>query len=71
MKKPMIMITLTALKKPNLLYISSTQFARTFKGNPFLYSQFEYIMTTISLLECLETIPMNFKLSFAKIFIFL
>ena len=35
------MISFTALKKPNLLYISSTQSARTFKGNPFLYFQFE------------------------------
>ena len=37
----MIMISLTALNKPNLSYISSTQSARTFKGNPFLYFQFE------------------------------
>ena len=35
------MVSRTALKKPNLLYISSTQSARTFKGNPFLYFQFE------------------------------
>ena len=37
----MIMVGLTALKKPYLLYINSTQCARTFKGNPFLYFQFE------------------------------
>ena len=30
----MVMVSLTALKKPNLFYISLTQFARTFKGRP-------------------------------------
>ena len=30
-------VSLSALNKPNLLYISSTQSARIFKGNPFLY----------------------------------
>ena len=35
-----VMVSLTASKKPNLLYISLTQSARTFKGNPFLYFQF-------------------------------
>ena len=34
------MVSLTASKKPKLLYISLTQSARTFKGNPFLYFQF-------------------------------
>ena len=37
----MIMVSLSALNKPNLLYISSTQSARAFKGNRFLYFQFE------------------------------
>ena len=37
----MIMISFTALKKPKLLYISSTQSTRTFKGNPFLSFQYE------------------------------
>ena len=37
----MILISYAALKKPNVLYISLTHFARTFKGNPFLYFQFE------------------------------
>ena len=37
----MIIVSLSDLNKPNLLYISSTQSARTFKGNPFLYFQFE------------------------------
>ena len=37
----MIMVKITVLKKPNLLYIHSTQSARTFKGNLFLYFQFE------------------------------
>ena len=32
----MIMVSLTTLKKPKLLYASSTQSARTFKGNLFL-----------------------------------
>ena len=36
-----IMVSLTALKKINVLCISLTQSARTFKGNPFLYFQFE------------------------------
>ena len=36
-----ILVSLTALKKPNLFYISSTQSATTLKGNTFLYSQFE------------------------------
>ena len=35
------MVGLTALNKPNLLYISPTKSARTSKGNPFLYFQFE------------------------------
>ena len=34
------MVSLTALKKPNL-YISATQSARAFKGNPFFYFQLE------------------------------
>ena len=37
----MVVVSLTALKKSNLLYVSSTQFARTFKGNPLLYFKFE------------------------------
>ena len=37
----MIMVSLTALKKPNFSYISSAQSTRKFKGNPFLYFQFE------------------------------
>ena len=37
----MIMVSLTALKKPNLLYVSSAQSARTYKGNPFLYFQYK------------------------------
>ena len=37
----MIMVSLIALKKPNLLYISSAQSARTDKGNPFLYFQYK------------------------------
>ena len=37
----MTMVNLTTLKKPKLLYVSSTQSTRTFKGNPFLYFQFE------------------------------
>ena len=37
----MIMVSPIALKKPHLLHISSTQSARTFKGNPFLYFQFK------------------------------
>ena len=37
----MIMVSLSALNKPNLLYISLTQSARRFKGNQFLYFQFE------------------------------
>ena len=37
----MIMVSLTALKKPNLLYISSSQSARAFKENPLNYFQFE------------------------------
>ena len=36
---------LSALSKPNLLYIRSTQSARAFKGNPFLYFQFEDFKT--------------------------
>ena len=36
-----IMVSLTTLKKPNTLYISSTQSSRTFEGGPFLYFQFE------------------------------
>ena len=36
-----IMVSLTALKRPNLFYISSTQSARTYKENAFLYFQFE------------------------------
>ena len=35
-----IMVSLTDLKKPNLLDMSSIQSARTFKGNPFLHFQF-------------------------------
>ena len=34
-------VSFTALKKPNLLYISSTQSSGIFKGNLFLYSQFQ------------------------------
>ena len=41
----MIMVSLSSLNKPNLLYISSTQSARAFKGNPFLYFQFEDFKT--------------------------
>ena len=37
----MNMVSLSGLNKPNLLYISSTQSARAFKGNPFLYFPFE------------------------------
>ena len=37
----MIMVCLTALKNPNLLFTSSAQSASTFKANPFLYFQFE------------------------------
>ena len=37
----MIMVSLVALNKPNLLYIDSTQSARTLKGNPFSCFQFE------------------------------
>ena len=37
----MVMVCLTALKKPNLLHIRVTQSARTFKENPFLYFQLE------------------------------
>ena len=37
----MIMVSLSALNNPNLLNINSTQSARTLKGNPFLYFQFE------------------------------
>ena len=37
----MIMVSLSGLNKPNLLYISSTQSARAFKENPFLYFEFE------------------------------
>ena len=37
----MIMVSHSALNKPNLLYISSTQSARTFKGNLFPYFKFE------------------------------
>ena len=40
-KQSMIMASLSRLNPPNLLYISSTQSARAFKGNPFLYFQFE------------------------------
>ena len=35
----MIMVSLITLAK--FLYVSSTQSARTFKGNPFLYFQCE------------------------------
>ena len=35
------MVSLTASKKPNLLYINSTQSARKFKENTFMYFQFE------------------------------
>ena len=34
-------VSFTALKKPNLLYISSTQSSGIFKGNLFLYFQFQ------------------------------
>ena len=37
----MIMVSLTALKKPNLLYISLSQSARAFKENPLNYFQFK------------------------------
>ena len=37
----MVKVSLSALKKPNLLYISLTKSARAFKGNPFLYFQFK------------------------------
>ena len=37
----MIMVNLTTLKKPKLLYVSLTHTTMTFKGNPFLYFQFE------------------------------
>ena len=39
------MVSLTALKKSNSLYVSSTQFARTLKGNPLLYFKFEDLKT--------------------------
>ena len=37
----MITVSLTALKKPNLLYISLSQSARAFKENPLNYFQFK------------------------------
>ena len=40
-----IMVSLIALKKPNMFYISSTQTARTFKGNACYYFQFEDFKT--------------------------
>ena len=39
----MIMVSLTASKKLKSLYISLTQSEKKFKGNPFLYFQFEEI----------------------------
>ena len=41
----MIIVSLTALKKPNLLYIGSALSARAFEGNPFLYLQFKDFKT--------------------------
>ena len=52
----MIMFSPSALSKPNLLCISPTQSARTFKENPFLYFQFQ------------DFRAFTFTVNFAKIF---
>ena len=49
----MIMVSLSSLHKPSLLYISSTQSAREFKGNPFLYFQFKDFNLRLS--NCLSS----------------
>ena len=54
----MIMVSLTTLKKPKLLFVSSTQSARTFKGNPFLI----FNLKTSRISNCLSSNGTKFQI---------
>ena len=60
-KQSMIMASLSRLNRPNLLYISSTQSARAFKGNAFLYFQFEDFKTFQLLKACVHYFSLFLK----------
>ena len=67
----MIMFSPSALSKPNLLCISPTQSARTFKENPFLYFQFQDFRAftfTVNFAKIFKIFQFTFSVNFAKIF---
>ena len=67
----MIMFSLSALNKPNLLWISPTQSARTFKENPFLCFQFQDFKAftfPVNFAKIFKIFKFTFSVNFAKIF---